>query len=162
MKLTSKRIIEWLAEKYKLPQWALFAEVCDATGDLATRRADAIALSLCKQECHEQQRVFVRGFEIKVSRNDWLRELADMNKSETMRAYCNEWILVAPTDVVSLDEIPEGWGWYIPKIGEMHRFAKRPIYNEDVKLDIDFVASLVRSSAKKSQQIDEIKKILDC
>jgi hypothetical protein len=82
-KLTSKMIIGRLTQTYKLPEWELFTEVCNDIMSPNARRADAIALSLWTQsETHP--RIIVRGFEIKVNRSDWLQELKQPQKSETI------------------------------------------------------------------------------
>jgi hypothetical protein len=88
--------------------------------------------------------------------------LKQPEKAETMKQYCNKWILVAPEDVVKSSEIPKGWGWFTPQIEkECNPFYRiYPEYNPNPKLDIEFVVNLVKSSAKKSQQIDDIWKIL--
>ncbi|MDR1267937.1 MAG: hypothetical protein LBK82_00285 [Planctomycetaceae bacterium] len=171
-KLTSKEVINWLTDKYHLPEWELFTEVVNdmVGGTRHSRRADAIALSLWRQPEQKKLqfdnlvpkhiRTTVIGFEVKVNRADWLQELKQSEKAETMKQYCNEWILVAPEDVVKPFEIPKGWGWMIPNPQKYHYFEIRPEYNPNPKLDIEFVVNLVKSSAKKSQQINDIWKIL--
>lgn len=55
----------------------------------------------------------VIGFEVKVSRGDWLRELRDLSKSEAWKMYCTHFYVVAPKDVVKPEELPTGWGLII-------------------------------------------------
>lgn len=53
----------------------------------------------------------VHGFEVKVSRSDWLRELRTGGlKSEAWRSVCHYWWVVAPPGVVREGELPDGWG----------------------------------------------------
>lgn len=54
----------------------------------------------------------VHGFEIKVSRSDWLREYRTAGtKSAPWRTYCNYfWLVVPDTRIVKPEELPEGWG----------------------------------------------------
>jgi len=40
------------------------------------------------------------GFEIKAGRGDWLRELKDPGKAEGIAAYCDQWWVVAPAEVI--------------------------------------------------------------
>ncbi len=54
------------------------------------------------------------GFEVKVSRADWLRELKNAEKAEDFFALCDRWYVVAPTEAVKLEELPAGWGWMVP------------------------------------------------
>lgn len=54
----------------------------------------------------------VYGFEIKVSRADWLRELKSPQKAENGMAMCDFWYLAAPPGVLKdLSELPENWGY---------------------------------------------------
>lgn len=58
---------------------------------------------------------FLRGYEIKVARSDWLAELDQPAKAETWEQNVHEWWIVAPdTDVVRPEELPHGWGLLIP------------------------------------------------
>lgn len=52
----------------------------------------------------------IHGFEVKVSRSDWLRELHDLSKAEAWARYCHHWWLVSPPGLVREGELPEGWG----------------------------------------------------
>lgn len=58
----------------------------------------------------------LHGFEVKVSRSDWLAELRDPGKSETWRCYCDRWWLVVPDRAVVADDLPAGWGLLTPSI----------------------------------------------
>lgn len=50
------------------------------------------------------------GHEVKTSRSDWLRELADTSKAETFRQHMHYWWLVVPDTKIVRDDLPEGWG----------------------------------------------------
>lgn len=54
----------------------------------------------------------VHGFEVKVSRADWLTEhRTGGKKSEPWRRYCDYWWLVVPNPkIIKLEELPDGWG----------------------------------------------------
>jgi hypothetical protein len=53
----------------------------------------------------------LHGFEVKVSRSDWLHELRQPEKAEQFARYCDFWWLVVPDDkMVRLTELPPGWG----------------------------------------------------
>ncbi len=62
------------------PAWALFEEVRDRQGHDSKRSADAIAMSLYKSRGYE-----VHGFELKISRGDWLKELKRPEKDQSLR-----------------------------------------------------------------------------
>lgn len=61
-----------------------------------------------------EARVQLHGHEVKVSRSDWLQELADPSKAESWKRHCDRWWLVAPDGVVRPGELPDGWGLLVP------------------------------------------------
>lgn len=64
-------------------------------------------------------RIQLHGHEVKVSRSDWLAELADPTKAEAWKQFCDRWWLVAPREVVR-DDLPEGWGLLCPSKDGTH------------------------------------------
>lgn len=51
------------------------------------------------------------GHELKVSRGDWLHELAQPGKADFWHDACHEWYVVTPfAGVVRPEEVPHGWG----------------------------------------------------
>lgn len=56
------------------------------------------------------------GYEIKVTRADWLRELEQPLKAGWWADQCHEWWLAAANDlIVEPGELPPGWGLITPK-----------------------------------------------
>lgn len=95
-----------LRKRYPAPAWAFLEEVRNGTGFGRTARtADALAMSL-----YPSAGLHLHGFEIKVSRADWLRELKAPNKADEISRYCNFWWIVAKADVVRPSELPPKWG----------------------------------------------------
>lgn len=75
-----------------------------STGPLRT--IDFLALDLW-----ESHGCVMIGHEVKVSRSDWLRELADPTKGEAWARWCEQFYVVAPMGVVrDRAELPPGWG----------------------------------------------------
>ena len=103
--MNSGEIIELLKKKYALPAWALVTEVPNGTSIHRSRALDAMALGCWKSEGLE-----VLGFEIKVSRSDWQRELQDPSKSKVFSRYCHRFFIVAPKGIVEIGEMPREWG----------------------------------------------------
>lgn len=95
----------YAADKGNGPEWAYIEKVKDAPGFAAKRIADALALSLWTSRGCE-----LHGFEVKVSRGDWRRELADPDKAEGWCRIVDRWWVVAPRGVVPRDELPATWG----------------------------------------------------
>lgn len=94
-----------LERRYAPPEWALMREVAPRTGG-GTRYADAVAVNLWSSRGHA-----VNGFEVKVSRSDWLRELKQPGKAEeSVYSFCDHWWIVAPAGIVREGELPQTWG----------------------------------------------------
>jgi hypothetical protein len=89
----------------------------------------------------------VHGFEVKVSRSDWLTELKDPDKAEAFKPYCDHWWLVVPDASIVHDDLPPGWGLMVAGRGGLH------IRNRAPKLDrrdmpIGMTAAWLRAAAK--------------
>lgn len=78
--------------------------------DGTTRRADALYVGFTSASGRR-----LVGHEVKVHRSDWRAELDQPQKSEAWVRECHAWYIVAPsTDVVPVEELPEGWGLMLP------------------------------------------------
>jgi hypothetical protein len=91
----------------------LVEEVC---APRSNRRCDLLRIGMWQSRGH---RIIVH--ELKVSRADWLRELADPAKAEAWWPYCHEFWIVAPDGVVDPDELPDGWGLMVPPASQRYR-----------------------------------------
>jgi hypothetical protein len=105
--LTTTQLQAMLGEKYPRDRYALFFDVPDNVGTNAHRRADAIAVGCWRSVGH-----LIDGFELKVSRSDWLRELASVTKADPFLERCDRWWLVTSSPTIAkLEELPACWGW---------------------------------------------------
>ena len=155
-RITTPMIRDLLRKRYAGQQWFLAFEVREAAGQQkATHRtADAIAMNVWPSQGH-----VIHGFEIKTSRADWQRELADPGKSAAMMAHCDYWWLVAPAKVAALSEIPPTWGFMQASATRLNivRDATRSTPPGVHAMDRSFVAMLVR---KRSTEDPEVKEAL--
>lgn len=107
-----------LQTRYPTDAYALFFEVRNGTGNQrrTVRTADALVMSLWPSRGLD-----LIGIEIKSSRSDWLRELADPAKAEEgLFPYCDQWYLaVADEKIVQAGELPKTWGLLVPKGGKL-------------------------------------------
>lgn len=86
-------------------EWAFMPQVRNAAGFDATRTFDALALHLWPS-----RGLVLHGYEIKVSRSDWLREIKDPAKAEAACQLVEYFWIVAPKGVVRNGELPPTWG----------------------------------------------------
>lgn len=89
-----------IQQRYEAPEWNVETEVT-----LGNRRLDVVALNMWGARDYR-----IVGFEIKVSRGDWLRELDAFQKSEEWTAVVDSFYVVTPPKLVRADELPAGWG----------------------------------------------------
>lgn len=148
-KLRTEQVRAALRTRFCQPEWALFFEVADGTGASQRRWADAMAMNMWGS-----RGLALHGFEIKVSRSDWKRELANPAKAESIAGLCDFWSIVAPKGMIPLDELPPGWG--LLEVDSDLKITQRvtgPKNPDPAMLTRSFVASLLRSAAKVDESI---------
>lgn len=143
---TAKNLLAKLRGRYPRQSWAFFENVPNGTGYSARRTADALAMCLWPS-----LGLALHGFELKVSRSDWLRELRQPEKAMELKRFCDHWWLVASSDdVVKNDPMPPGWGLMIVRHGDLVVEVDAPKL-EAAPLDRTFIAALVRKVARESK-----------
>lgn len=156
--ITADEIKALLSKKYEPPVYAFFTEVGNGTGSNWNRYIDAVAFSLYPSMNHE-----IHGFEIKISRSDFLSEMNHPEKTAESMQYCDRWWLVAPKGVANKDELPKSWGFYEVVNGRLYKRKHAPELNPETSLS--FIAALLRRSTEDSiprstlwHRIDSAKK----
>lgn len=130
--------------RYTAPEWAFMAQVRNGTGfsRRVTRTADAIAMSL-----YPSRGLHLHGFEVKVSRGDFVKELKTPEKAEDIARFCSFWWIVAPdTNVAPVEMVPANWGLLVMK-GDGLTVAKQATFKDSVPLDTPMIASIFRNIA---------------
>jgi hypothetical protein len=152
-----------LAKKFAAPEYAFMTQVGNGTGVGTDRHADAVAMSL-----YPSRGIELHGFEIKVYRNDWLRELKQPEKADAIQRYCHFWWIVTARDVVTANDlIPATWG-HMEIDGAGLAIKKRAPKQAPTPLTINMTAALFRAFAlsvpqlqKQYVHIDDVKKTAD-
>lgn len=141
----SHDVIELLRNRYAAPAWAFLEQVGDGTGAYTSRHADAIAMGVWPSRGLE-----LIGFEVKVSRGDWRRELVKPDKAEPIAARMDRFFVVAPADVVPLSEVPPAWG-LLEVVGGKKLIQRKEATKLDPEpLDRSFLAAILRKAAAVS------------
>lgn len=90
----------------------------------------------------------IHGHEVKVSRSDWLHELADPTKAEAFKQYVHHWWLVVPDEkIVRPGELPSGWGLLAFRGPVLHAVRRAPLL-EPKPIPTPIWISLMRSASK--------------
>lgn len=147
-KPTASYLKALLRIKYAAPEYATLEEVRNTTGRIhrvkgttGPRYADMLAMGLWPSNGLE-----IIGFEIKVSRADWLKEISDSKKAVPVKQYCDRWYLVTSnTKIVKEGELPQDWGMMVLDGNRMSVVVEAPKLSPTA-LDHNFVASLVRNA----------------
>lgn len=98
----------------------------------------------------------LHGFEIKVSRTDWLNEVRNPHKNDSVKGYCDRWwLVIADEAMVRPGELPENWGM----MAWQGRNKKLKVVKQAPKLEAHpmdhcFVASLLRHNDKEMIPVD--------
>lgn len=165
--MKSEDIREALRRNYSGQESAIVFEVPNglASGRNNSGRAsfaDAIVCNMWRSRGFEME-----GFEIKVSRSDWQRELQMPTKAEGHFERCDRWWLVTPhhgTPIARPEEIPGPWGWQVVQAnGTLATMKKAPKLVPARKFDLEFAFALVRAASRWDRKaIDaEVKRLVD-
>lgn len=98
----------------------------------------------------------LHGIEIKVSRSDWLNEVKNPHKNDSVKSYCDRWwLVIADENMVKPGELPEDWGMMAYQgAGRKLKVVKKAPKLEPVPKDNLFIASLLRHNDKEAIPID--------
>ncbi|ATI15728.1 hypothetical protein [Bordetella phage vB_BbrM_PHB04] len=151
--MNTAKIKAALRARFCAPEWAIMFEVGDGTGTNQRRWADAVAMNLWPSRGLE-----IHGFEIKASRSDWLRELKNPAKAESVQRYCDRWWIVAPPGVVKDGELPPTWGLYEAKDGKLRQAVAAPQLAPQ-PVDRSFIAAMLRRAG--AVDADEVRAAVD-
>lgn len=122
-------------------RFAVAEHVRNRAGFDASRTADFVAMDLWPSKG-----LLLHGHEVKVSRADWLRELAEPDKAEAFRRYMDRWWLVVPSLRIVRDDLPEGWGLLVQRSGRLAVRTPAPALKPE-PLPRTLLASLLRAVA---------------
>lgn len=148
-KLAAHDLYLRLQGTFSPPAYITLEEVRDATGFDGHRTADAIAVSL-----YRSRGKAIWGFEMKVSRSDWLHELKQPEKAESIMRYCDYWALVVPNkDIVKPGELPATWGMYVAQKNRLKCVVPCPKL-DPLPMSITMLTALLYAIQTKHLKID--------
>lgn len=104
--ITSAQVLDSIERSFDPKRgYLVIREIALTRGD--GRRADAVAL-----QQYAARGIHLHGFEVKISRSDWTRELRDAAKADELIRSCEYFSVVAVPGVVRPEELPPGWGLF--------------------------------------------------
>lgn len=140
--MTEYELFTALRPFYPAAEYALLPQVANGTGFGATRHCDAIAMSLWPS-----RGLGIHGFEIKSYRGDWVRELENPAKAESIAQYTNFWWIVSAGPFVKEDELPDNWGLKVwDRETGVLKIEKKPKFRDAVPLNTMMIGAILRKS----------------
>lgn len=152
MKLTTEQVKERLHNKYSGNGVILLNEVRNSTGFYHDTTVDALLFNLWPSGGFE-----IHGFEIKVTRNDLLKEIQRPRKAENISQFCDRWwLVVGDASIVELMELPSHWGLMIP-YGNGLSIKRSPALQKPPPLDRGLLMSIVRNMYRQNPSAKAIQ-----
>ena len=133
----------------------MLCEVGDSAGFRNKGWSDAISM-----QTWPSKKLLVTGYEVKATRRDWLRELDIPEKNAVWQKQCHEWYVVAPKDVVKLQELPLAWGLMVPRGVDGLRIAKRSETNgqDRTTVSLELMAAVFRAASHELIHLEQAGK----
>jgi hypothetical protein len=161
--MTTEELLNKLSKKYPSPQFAFLTQVRNQTGYSngagKVRTADAMALGLWKSRGY-----YLHGFELKISRSDWLHEFKDPSKAEAIAEYCDYFNLVIPTlDIIDVAEVPPTWGIMYVQNGSVKTYREaQKLKSESISREFlcGFLRNVTESIEKQYTPTIEVDNII--
>jgi hypothetical protein len=154
--VTETDVFRKLAKSYPPPAYCLLPQVRNGTGYKRARDSycDALAVSL-----YPSRGLYFIGFEIKVSRSDWLKEVANPHKAEEFQRFCAQWYVAAPPKVVEVAEVPKSWGYI--EVGARCKTVKAaPSTSDWTPPDMLLIAAILRRVHENTVQKSDVDILL--
>lgn len=140
--LTSEgEVLDALRRKHAGDEWVFLTHLKTATGWQTGRgrEMDGWAMNMWPS-----RGLKTHGFEVKVSRSDWLAELKAPSKADEGFQFCDFWWVAAgATGIVKKEELPAGWGLMVPHRDSMKIAVQAA--DHEAEFDRAFFASCLRN-----------------
>jgi hypothetical protein len=155
--VTAAEVLEALVRHYRKPGADRDGEILipEVRAPGSGRRADLVCVGVASRG----YRIDVH--EVKVTRADWLRELADPAKAEAWWHWCHQLWVVTPPGIVHDGELPPGWGLMeLPPAGRRRfRIRVQAVTRDEMRPAMPLVVELLRRADNmRLAEIDQIRR----
>jgi hypothetical protein len=139
-----------LDSRFPAPEWLVAREV-----PCASRQIDAVVVRMWAD-------AVVHGFEVKASRSDWLREMANPNKADVALPFVDYFnLVVADSTVAKPDEVPDHWGLLVLQRNGTLRASKAATMLRPSVEGRRFWAAMIRRAWQGSEDREFEKRLSD-
>lgn len=162
--MRSQDIVKALQKRHGINgrEWAFFAELRAGTGYKYNKRGynpeqrfDAWAINL-----YPSKKFLTIAYEIKVSRSDFLHEIAHPNKRQQALDRSNQFYFVVPTGLITPNEIPPEAGLiYVNTQLDSQVIVKAPL-REIKEPNWSFLASIARRAVYLEKDLEDMRRLM--
>lgn len=153
---TAPDLEQALRARFTAPEYAFLSQVRSGTGANYSRTCDGLAMSVWPS-----RGLLLLGFEIKISRQDWVKELREPAKAERFCRFCDRWYLVVSDEkIVQPGELPSTWGLMAPKGARLVVKTEAPPLQPE-PISRTFLAALMRHLQEQNPAELALKKAVD-
>ncbi len=111
---------------------------------------DALVINL-----HPSRSTYIESIEIKTHRSDWLNELKNPSKNDSVSKYCDlVWLATSSKDIARIEEIPPNWGWMALTGNRFKIMKQAPKLNPII--DKDFVITVCQYASTHAKNYDDM------
>lgn len=111
---------------------------------------DALVINL-----HPSRSTYIESIEIKTHRNDWLNELKNPDKNDSISKHCDlVWLATSSKDIARIEEIPPNWGWMVLTGNRLKIMKQAPKLNPVI--DKDFVITVCQYASTRAKNYDDM------
>lgn len=158
--LSEAQLMQRVRDRFSMDKgWATFSGVRSHRGfkppkGQRTRTLDGMSVGTWQSLKGE-----VLGFECKSTRSDFLREVAEPDKSDAFFPHCNRfWVVVGDNSVASPDEVPMGWGLLVPRGEGLVEKVRAPRKKTDGLSHGIALSLIVASAQSKKDEFDAVRR----
>ena len=111
---------------------------------------DALVINL-----HPSRSKYIESIEIKTHRSDWLNELKNPDKNDSISKHCDlVWLATSSKDIARIEEIPPNWGWMALAGNRFKIMKQAPKLNPAI--DKDFVITVCQYASTHSKDYESM------
>jgi hypothetical protein len=101
--------------------------------------------------------MYLHGFEVKVSRSDWVREIKSPEKADEIAKFCDRWwVAVSDDSVVRDGELPETFGLLVMRDGKLVQKVEAKVI-EAPPMSRALLASILRNATDSLVPVDTVE-----
>ncbi|MDD2772739.1 MAG: hypothetical protein PHP45_03475 [Elusimicrobiales bacterium] len=141
--MTHDEFFQIIQRRYRSSGCVVLPEVRDGTGHSTRgREADALVFGVWPS-----RGLTIHGIEIKTHRGDWLHELKQPEKAESIAQFCDYWTVCTVPGVAKAEDMPATWG-LSEFDGKKWKDIKLPEKMEPKEINRTFLMSVMRNVEK--------------